>query len=102
LVLNSAVGLALGHEEFSLLLLLVLCALDGDGVLGLEVGIVKRFELLLLADRGVFDVLGQRLLLFLPLAGSLLRLRLGLGLSLLRQFCILLGLLALSFDYRHV
>lgn len=107
-ILDGAIGLELRLEEAFLLPPLVPCALDGDGVVGLELGIVEGLESLLLADRGIFDVLGQRLLdglrglLLLRLASSLLGLCLGLGLLLLSKFGVLLGLLALPLYYDEV
>ena len=98
LILDGAVGLELGLEEAFLLPPAIPSRLDGNGVVGLEMGVVERSNSLLLSLGGVLDVFGERFLLGLLFLG---RLRGGRGsLYLLGlELGLLLGLLSLLFYY---
>ncbi|GKT55061.1 LOW QUALITY PROTEIN: uncharacterized protein ColTof3_02400 [Colletotrichum tofieldiae] len=95
--LARRLDLAIGSE-------LGLCALDGFGVVGLEVRVLKGLEALLLSYGGIFNVFGDGLFLLLLGLGLLLLVlgRGGCGGSLrglfghlLLELGVLLGLLAL-------
>lgn len=99
-ILDSAIGLEFGLEQTLLLPPAVPRRLDSNGVVGLEMGVVERSDTLLFAFGGIFDVLGQRLLLGLLLLDLLLLggFRGGRDLCLLGvELGLLLGLLSLLF-----
>lgn len=105
-VLDLAVGGKLWLEETFLLPPAVPSRLNSDWIVCLEVRVFKRSNALLLADRGILDIFGQRFLLRLLLLCLLLLGRIGSNLSSLRLFSLelggLFGLLSFLFHYMIV
>lgn len=92
-VLDTSVRLEFRLEETLLLPPIIPCGLDGNRVVGLEMGVVERSDSLFLALGSVLDVLGNGLLLSLLLLRLLLFRSLGGGGGSLLLLCLELGLL---------